>query len=413
MKQSIYLAILFSMALAACGSGPASSGWTGMVTDSAGIMIIQNPTTGLWSVGEELTLAEVLRIGQVEGAPKYQFGEISTINVDPEGQIYVGDRQAREIRVYTPAGEYLRSIGRPGAGPGELGGGGTSVLFGGGDTLFVPDPGQQRVNLFLRDGAFVRSFPIPMSKGVSMKWAVTPDHDLLQHIRILPMPGMETDPVPDLILRRGSDGVIRDTVLAFSAGESVQYRGGMPEMKIFAPAPTWELADDGRIFFAVNSDFRIEVRTLDGGLTGVIEKPFVRQSVTEADRTVLLDFISGTMAGPGMPPAALQMIMQGISFADYYPAFSTTMAGPEGSLWIQRVLSAERAADGDDFSLEEMGAREWDVFDRDGRLLGVVTLPARFRPSRFHANRLYGVLKDELDVSYAVALELSGGIGGT
>jgi hypothetical protein len=186
----------------------------------------------------------------------------------------------------------------------------------------------------------------------------------------------------------------------------------MPEIKIFASAPTWELADDGRIFFAMNSDFRIEVRSLDGELRGVIEKHFDRQPVTEADREVLLGFLRKIYEGQGMPAAALQMIIQGVSFADYYPAFATTMAGPEGSLWVQRVLSAERAADGDDFSLEDLGAPEWDIFDRDGRLMGVVTLPSRFQPSRFHENRLYGVLKDELDVGYAVVLEVRGGISG-
>jgi hypothetical protein len=385
----------------------------GTVTDSAGVMVVRNPAEGIWRRGEEPRVKEVLRIGQAEGAPEYQFGAITGVNVDAEGQIYVGDSQAQEIRVFDQDGVYLRTIGRPGSGPGELGPGGTGVFFGQGDTLFVPDPAQQRVNLFLRAGSFVRSFPVPMSQGISVKWAITPERELLQQVRRLALPGAEQESGPDLVLRRGSDGAIRDTALSFPAGMSVRFSGGAPAIKLFEPEPIWELAEDGGLYFAINSDFRVEVRSAAGELERVLQKPFERQPVTEADREVFREYIQKAFERQGVPPAAMQMVMQGISFADHYPAFATILAGPEGSLWVQQIQTAKRAAAaGGTFSAEEVGAPEWDVFDREGRFLGVVTLPARFQPRRFHAKRLYGVLQDELDVPYAVALELSGGFGG-
>lgn len=218
------------------------------------------------------------------------------------------------------------------------------------------------------------------------------------------------------MLRRGSDGAVRDTVLRLPAGAGVQFNGGRLTIKLFDAEPIWELAEDGRIFHGSSSEERIEVRALEGALERVVNKPALRQTISEGEREVYRNAIRKAFERQGMPPAAMQMVMQGLTFADQYPAFLNLLSGPEGSLWVQRVQTAEEmTAGGANFSIEDMGsglnAPDWDVFDRDGRFLGTVTLPPRFRPSQFHGTRLYGVLKDDLDVSYAAALEVRGGFG--
>jgi hypothetical protein len=418
MKRSTYCTAAVSALLAACGGGPAGGGWAGSVTDSAGVAVVQNPAVGLWAQGEGPTVTEVLRIGVAEGAPEYQFGQITGVSVDADGQIYVMDSQAQEVRVYDQSGAFRSKIGRPGAGPGELSPAAAAPLFGLGDTLFLPDLVQQRVNLFLRNGTFLRSFRIPFAEGVSVKWATTPERELLQHLRPMPMPGAEPASGAEVVLRRGSDGAIRDTVLAFPASQSVQFRGGALALKLFDAEPGWDLADDGRLFFGTGADYRIEIRSPDGALTRVIHKPFSRQAISEGDRELFRNAIRKALEQQKLPAQAVQMVLQGVAFADHYPAFLHIMGGPEGSLWVRQLPSAERMTAGSgSFSLEDPGATDWnapdwDVFDRDGRFLGEVRLPSRFQPSRFHGNRLYGVLKDDLDVSYVVALEVRGGFGG-
>jgi hypothetical protein len=356
-----------------------------------------------------------LRIGEIDGEPEYQFGQITGLNVDHEGRLYVGDSQAREVRVFDAAGVFLRKIGRPGSGPGELGPAGTSALIGRGDTIFLPDPGQQRVNIFLQDGSFVRSFPIPMTEGMSAKWAATPAGDLLQQVRRLPFPGVEREDGPDVVLRRGSDGVIRDTALVLAGGMKVRYSGGgAPSVTLFEPEPVWNLMGDGRLLLALNSNYRLEVRSPTGEVERVIQKSFVRQTLEGADRDLFLAAIRATFEKQGLPPEAMQMVLQGIGFADHYPAFMTLMEGPQGSIWVQQIRSARQiAANGGTFSPEnDIGAPEWDVFDRDGRFMGVVTLPPRFQPRVVRGNRIYGVQRDELDVQYVVAVEVDGALSG-
>ena len=58
-----------------------------------------------------------------------------------------------------------------------------------------------------------------------------------------------------------------------------------------------------------------------------------------------------------------------------------------------------------------IGAPRWDVFDPQGRFLGVVTLPERFEPGVFRGDKVYGVWRDEFDSEYVVRLHIVGDLG--
>ena len=57
------------------------------------------------------------------------------------------------------------------------------------------------------------------------------------------------------------------------------------------------------------------------------------------------------------------------------------------------------------------GAPEWDVFDPEGRYLGVVTLPRRFIPDRFFEDRVYGIWEDDSNVQHVMVLWITDGAG--
>jgi hypothetical protein len=113
----------------------------------------------------------------------------------------------------------------------------------------------------------------------------------------------------------------------------------------------------------------------------------------------------------GVPPAQAEQLLQGIGFADFYPAFGGIFLGPDGTLWIQRIRNAqdmaEGAEEGAQFDPQDIGSPEWEIFDGDGRFLGVVTLPDRFRPVTAKGDQLYGIAADELDVQYILRLRVN------
>jgi hypothetical protein len=61
-----------------------------------------------------------------------------------------------------------------------------------------------------------------------------------------------------------------------------------------------------------------------------------------------------------------------------------------------------------DFNIQDLGAPDWDVFDADGRYLGVVSMPQRFSPRGLREDKVYGVWRDELDVQYVTRLRIVG-----
>ena len=92
------------------------------------------------------------KLGVAEGSASELFGEVSGIEVDAAGRLYVMDRMENRIRVYGPDGGFLTQAGREGAGPGEFSYIAASSITDDG-ILLIADPGNGRVSrLRLTDG---------------------------------------------------------------------------------------------------------------------------------------------------------------------------------------------------------------------------------------------------------------------
>jgi hypothetical protein len=93
-------------------------------------------------------VAEVnLEIGVEDGAEEYMFGRIGGLIVDEQQRIYVADALTNVIRVFDSAGEYAFTIGREGAGPGELQAP-CCLAFDGKGLLWVRDAVNARYNAY-------------------------------------------------------------------------------------------------------------------------------------------------------------------------------------------------------------------------------------------------------------------------
>lgn len=392
--------------LVGCGGG---SQWTGTITDSAGVTMVANTDQGVWSPSEGWTLEEDLRIGVVEGDPDYQFGQIGFVAVDSRGEMYVTDLQTQNIRVYSPQGEHLRTIGRPGAGPGELSPGAAFVLIAPGDTLLVPDLQNRRVNRYLSDGTSLGSFPIALERGIPAVFRVTPARTIVMQLRPLALPNMPAPDSMDAIVVLEPSGEIGDTIMKFPSGRTLNLGGAAPEINIFAAEPLWDVTADLGVLYGVNNAYRISRYASDGSLKRVITMPHEPQPVTESDQRVIMQFLERQARDAGAPPEAMQQLRAMIKFGDLIPAFSAILSGPRNTIWVQHQVSLADATEEElaQFNLiEDSGAPDWDVFDDQGRYLGVVTMPPRFQPRGFDGDNLFGVWRDDLDVQYVMRLRI-------
>ncbi|MEX0692204.1 MAG: 6-bladed beta-propeller [Gemmatimonadales bacterium] len=415
-KDSRILACFATLALTAGACSTADgANWAGTIRDSAGIQIVENPATGLWSGDRAWRLVEDLRIGTAEGEPEYQFGALAAIEVADDGTIYVLDQQGQHIKVFDSQGQYLRTIGRPGSGLGELSPG---VVAGGlvltrGDTLLVLDQGNARYVKFLTDGTGVGSFRIDFARtGFPFRIDSDADGNLIAQMRRFALPGTTADSM-DRVVRLSGEGEPLDTLMSVPSGQTFQFVNGQPQWQFFSPEPLWAVLPTGGLLYGVNSNYRIELRDTTGQVTQIITKHFTAQPVTEDHANRMRDAvieIAVRQAGRPLPPQALQMMRANMNFAANYPVMGFVTPGPDGSTWVQLVRSVADLNEGEleNFNIQmDLAAPRWDVFDSQGRYLGRVEMPGRIQVLAIDGDVFYGVMRDELDVQYVVRLRLA------
>jgi hypothetical protein len=409
-SRTCSLIVVVAGIVAACGGG--ETRWAGTITDSAGVTIVSNGDVGIWAPGEEWTVEEEVRIGSLDGPAEYQIGQVGSLAVDSKGRILVLDRQAQHIRVYSADGIYEETIGARGGGPGELGYG-MALLTGPGDTLLVPDVRNLRFTRYAPDGSSTGSIRLDPEGAAPMGFKATASGAIVEQIRQFAMPNQPAIENPmDLLVRLASDGSVIDTVLTFPSGQMQTFDG---RVHFFAAEPVWDLTENAQIVLGVSDEYRIGIYA-DGQLERVITKTFQPVAFSDADEAAIWGELERRWAAANVPAEFQRRARERFDFAEFLPAMATIVAGPGGTLWVQHMrppseLNEEELASVREDHMEDLGGFDWDVFDGEGRYLGIVTMPERFSPSLFRGDKVYGVWRDELNVEYVLRLRIVGDLG--
>ncbi|GAH67513.1 unnamed protein product, partial [marine sediment metagenome] len=138
-----------------CGKQKAE--WKGTIEEKNGVTVVKNPKEPIY--GEDVfSLEEELSIGKAEGREEYMFSEIESIAVDNEGRIYVFDYKEKNVKIFDKSGEFIKTFGRKGQGPGEF-----NIPFNmiitSQNEIMVKD--MRRLSFFSLEGEFKRSLSTP------------------------------------------------------------------------------------------------------------------------------------------------------------------------------------------------------------------------------------------------------------
>ena len=99
-----------------------------------------------------LEATEELRIGSIDD-PDVGFTQIGSVAIGSDGTVYAVESREKRIRVYSPDGRLLRSMGGAGSGPGEFRYAPTIGVIG--DTIWALEMAARRITLFRRNGEIV------------------------------------------------------------------------------------------------------------------------------------------------------------------------------------------------------------------------------------------------------------------
>jgi 6-bladed beta-propeller len=399
--------------VAACGGGDGDARWTGTVdTLPNGALRVANPRRGIWEGGRPWRLAPALVLGKEEEAGPTLFSAISGLQVDAAGRIYVLDRQANELRIFTRDGAHVRSVGREGGGPGEYSNA-NGLAWLADDTLVVVDQRGNRYTVLTAEGDYVRMVPRRLSfygwtltggldgDRIYERWYVGGEGEewlvligtALQEQFVPPERDRATAAGGEDVLLASAPDTLRLPPMSGALYEAFSVRtarGGMSFSVPFAPHPVFHLDGRGSVWHGHGSAFRILRSSLAGDTLAEILLDVEPAPVTAAD---LADWEASDIVkqfrdlGGRLDLGRIPKVK---------PYFDDLYVDPEGHLWVS-VPGAS-------------GGVVFRVFDPDGRYLGPLQLTGlerlRWVPIVVRNGRLHLVGQDELDVQRVYVFEI-------
>jgi len=292
-----------------------------------------------------------------------ELGSIEALALGEDGSAYAFQRAPVTIKVFGPDGNYVRSIGREGDGPGEIRGGMLAVR---GDTVVVQDPDGHRLTYFKTDGTFIRTV-----QSTCCYWTGSLTIDSAGRIW---SPGPVGKDGQGGWVRFRMDGTVVDTVPRPPTGFHrvaekfwrVDVKSGNNSMSMMMgiplqPGGTQFLRSDGAILLG-NSD-RLAFAVLANGkdTSRVFEADAPRLPLSTAERDSVFESVISRQSVQYRD--ALRKTARKDDLPSVWPAFTHTASDKQGRIWVS--LPGSRGE-----------VTRLVVFDTDGRLLGDVPLPS-------------------------------------
>ncbi len=370
------------------------------VVDSAGVSII---TSDPFSSDRRCTVGDepFFSVGDALGDERYEFYTLRGMARLSDGSVAVIDRRDQRVRIFSETGEFLRSMGGRGDGPGEFRNPWFLWVLPG-DTLWVGDYRPQRFNVFSGDGEFIRLvtldplYPNPsrgggvLSNGTSVN--LRQDYE------------KETDfrtPQTLLVEAHGPAGVLSGMVMTV-AGRRM---GSVESAPRFSFAPLFEASPDvdaDGTTIAVTSGRDPEVRILDEQfrLARIIRWFDEDRDVTRADVRAWRDeYVKqqrdrnlGDLAETFRPQTAA-LLSDERPVADSFPTASSVTVGRDGRIWVRRYPRPREATG-------------WLVFEPEGDFLCHLDPVQGLQVYEFGSDYIRGSRRDALDIESVVMYEL-------
>jgi hypothetical protein len=333
-----------------------------------GVKVITNPDYPRDGVFQ-LDLEEDLSIGVEEGDERYMLNQPQDVQVTDDGILYIMDWGDTCIKAYGSEGQYLRTIGREGVGPGEFS---TPVYMdiSADGKIFLMDGRNQRVVVFDIQGNYLGGFRV---MGFHSKMRADRLNRLYfqrqtsgEEVKVLNS-WQELD-VDTVVKRTNENG---EELFGFGPFSGEKYR----KMKMSAGGTmsvgtaykvTWDVDKEGYLYEGFNDEYAIHIFNPDGKKVMTFGRKYT----------------------PAKNPRS-----KGISGPQrYIPAYAPRwVLDEEENLWIEIYTKEEEKKEDEDRPDEEQKPKPvaYDVFSAQGDYLKQVILPHRIY--HFKSGKIYSI----------------------
>ena len=353
--------LTLSIALCALVFVPSSA----VAQDAAAAKQVMNPAKAP-AGPETIELKELWRVGGYDDE-EVLFGVITDIITDADGNFYMLDSQLSEVQVYSPDGEYLRTIGREGEGPGEFRGAFNLLLLPSGD-IGVLQTFPSKVIGLTPAGDPADDFLLPETEGdVGFKalFQARNAGDQLAVVFILTQPSEAGFTQKNVLSLFDADGenerrlhsqdsslVVSDPVFAESVWDTFRAR--------------WTSGSDGKVYSAIDfGEYKITAWGSDGKISHVINRDYAEHERTEEQSARILGIFQGFTRQIPIPNLRFDIEPK-------WNPVAALSAREDGTLWVRTSRG--------NFGLPEDEAARYDVFDNDGKLKRQLILKGQGNP---------------------------------
>ncbi len=173
-RSPAFPALLFALALVSCGGEKAVPEGHTFRTETGEDGVPTAITSMVPKYADPLfSIVEVVRLHQDEGRPESLLHRAYQYERGPDGNYYVMDRGNSRIAVFGPDGEFVRSFGREGDGPGEF----RSPMLQGVDDkgIVLYDSRSRRVIQFSLGGELLGTYSYPKATGSTLRMTLDGD----------------------------------------------------------------------------------------------------------------------------------------------------------------------------------------------------------------------------------------------
>jgi hypothetical protein len=329
-----------------------------------GVQVIENPKkpAPLEGTLSKMTLKEALSIGEGE-FDEDMFAELTSLDVDSDGNIYILDRKDKKVKIFDSAGKFVKKFGEEGQGPGEMYVP-VSIQVTHNNEMVIGDAGNQRLAFFSLEGEFLRE----MSTAAKATALALPLIDSQGNIV-----GQEIVPVPaeGKLLRevRKYDSELNTLFTIASIDNTNMIQG---KINPFQVVLFYQLGKENSIYISNPDAYEIKVLNTEGKLVKRILKDYESVKVTEKDKE---DFFKRL-------PDVVGPIKDRIEFPAVYPAYQNFTLDEEWRLFVRTFEKGK-----------EEGEFFFDVFDVEGRYIAKV--PFKGDPRVWKSKKLYAVEENE------------------